>query len=55
VAILTLGQLEGHLWKTADILRGSIDAADCTVGGSGKAPGERDADQQYICRYDLEK
>jgi type I restriction enzyme M protein len=28
MAVLTLGQLEGHLWKAADILRGSIDAAD---------------------------
>jgi type I restriction enzyme M protein len=28
MAVLTLSQLEGHLWKAADILRGSIDAAD---------------------------
>jgi type I restriction enzyme M protein len=28
MTVLTLGQLEGHLWKAADILRGSIDAAD---------------------------
>ena len=25
MAILTLSQLEGHLWKAADILRGAID------------------------------
>jgi type I restriction enzyme M protein len=28
MAVLTLGQLESHLWRAADILRGSIDAAD---------------------------
>lgn len=28
MAMLTPSQLEGHLWKAADILRGSIDAAD---------------------------
>lgn len=28
MAVLSLSQLEGHLWKAADILRGSIDAAD---------------------------
>lgn len=28
MAVLTLSQLEGHLWRAADILRGSIDAAD---------------------------
>lgn len=28
MAVLTLDQLESHLWKAADILRGSIDAAD---------------------------
>lgn len=28
MAVLTLSQLESHLWKAADILRGSIDAAD---------------------------
>lgn len=28
MAVLTLSQLESHLWRAADILRGSIDAAD---------------------------
>lgn len=28
MAVLTLDQLESHLWKAADILRGSIDSAD---------------------------
>ncbi|MET0528483.1 MAG: class I SAM-dependent DNA methyltransferase, partial [Microvirga sp.] len=28
MAKLTLGQLEAHLWKAADILRGAIDASD---------------------------
>ena len=26
--VLTLSQLEGHLWQAANILRGAIDAAD---------------------------
>ncbi|EMG53626.1 type I restriction-modification system, M subunit [Ochrobactrum sp. CDB2] len=26
--LLTLSQLENHLWKAADILRGSIDSGD---------------------------
>ncbi len=28
MAVLTLDQLESHLWRAADILRGAIDAAD---------------------------
>ncbi|HYD66678.1 type I restriction-modification system subunit M [Azospirillum sp.] len=28
MAVLTLDQLESHLWKAADILRGSVDSAD---------------------------
>ena len=28
MSVLTLSQLEAHLWGAADILRGSIDAAD---------------------------
>ncbi|MFL7905914.1 N-6 DNA methylase [Azospirillum argentinense] len=28
MAVLTLDQLESHLWKAADILRGSIDSSD---------------------------
>jgi type I restriction enzyme M protein len=28
MAVLTPSQLEGHLWKAADILRGAIDASD---------------------------
>ncbi len=28
MAVLSLSQLESHLWRAADILRGSIDAAD---------------------------
>ncbi|AWB06369.1 hypothetical protein A6A40_14765 [Azospirillum humicireducens] len=31
MAVLTLDRLESHLWKAADILRGSIDAADYTA------------------------
>src|SRR4051812_7150214 len=28
MAVLSLNQLESHLWRAADILRGAIDAAD---------------------------
>jgi len=28
LATLTLSQLESHLWRAADILRGSIDSGD---------------------------
>ena len=31
---VTLGQLESHLWESANILRGPVDAADdCVVAG----------------------
>ena len=48
MSVPTLAQLEAHLWGAADILRGSIDAAEAKMMGFLKelghlSDGTRDA------------
>jgi len=35
---ITLSQLENHLWESANILRGPVDAADFKTYGNSEEP-----------------